>query len=298
MLETRLLRYFVAVAEAEHIGKAATLLHVSQSPLSRQIRQLEESLGLPLFEREHRRLRLSSAGKWFLGRVRPLLGQLEALQTDAERLSRGEAGTLRIGFVKSALWTSLLPRALQRLRASRGEVAIELRSAASSVQLAAVRRGELDVGLVHEATADAELSSLVLREEALWLALPEAHPLATRRRIAPADLDGVDWVALRSGTRAHATGEAFLAACRRYGFLPTVRLTASDQETVLGLVAAGMGLALLPRSAASARRVGVVLRHLAWLKLKRGLHAVSRSSNASPLAREFLDCLAAVRDAG
>jgi len=289
-IELRLLRYFVAVAEAEHIGRASAVLHISQSPLSRQIRQLEEALGLQLFERERQRLHITNAGRWLLGRARRLLDQADALGRDATRLSRGEAGTLRVGFVKSAMWTNLLPRALRAFRATRADVAIELRNAHSATQLAAIRRGAIDIGLVHESPTDPSLSSALLTSEPLCLALRSEHMLATRKRLSPKDLDGADWIVL-SAKRATQRREAFLAGCARAGFTPNVRFEVGDQGTVLGLVEAGMGFALLPNSASSASLPGVTLRRLAWLELTRKLYVVTRSSGASAVATEFLACL-------
>src|ERR1700733_15338260 len=116
MLELRLLRYFVAVAEVEHVGRAAEALHISQSPLSRQLRQLEEQLGLRLFDRERQRLRLTHAGRWLLRESRRLLEHAERLQKEAAQVARGAWGSLRIGFVKSAMWTGVLPHALRAFR--------------------------------------------------------------------------------------------------------------------------------------------------------------------------------------
>ena len=294
MIELRLLRYFVAVAETEHVGRASKLLHVSQSPLSRQIRQLEEATRLALFERERQRLRITTDGRWLLGRARALLAQAETLERDALRLARGEVGTLRIGFVKTAMWTALLPRALRRFRAKHGSVVVELRSARTLVQLAALRAGELDVGFVHDAPPDDGVACHVATEEPLCLALPAGHALAERRRVTPADLDGMDWIALETGLRERTRNEALLAACERRGFTPTVRFSARDQDTIIGLVAAGMGAAFLPESAGASRRAGVVLRALPWLKLSRALRAVTRVANVPRVAKEFVDCVKTV----
>ena len=292
MIELRLLRYFVAVAETEHIGHAAKLLHVSQSPLSRQIRQLEEITELALFERERQRLRITSAGKWFLGRARIVLGQMDALERDAARLAKGETGTLRIGFVKTAMWSELLPRALGIFRARHPDVAIELKNARPAIQLPAIRRGELDVAFVHDAPTDEGLSCLVLREEPLGLAVPKAHALAKRKTIAPADLEGIDWIALRSARREARSNETLLAACARRGFRPHVRFTVSDQETMLGLIAAGMGVGFLPESSLVSRlATGVKLRPLRWLKLTRGLRAVTRGADVSSITLELITSL-------
>jgi DNA-binding transcriptional LysR family regulator len=289
VVDLRLLRYFVAVAEVEHVGRAAEALHISQSPLSRQLRQLEEQLGLRLFDRERQRLRLTSAGLWLLQESRMLLERAEQLERDATRIARGDSGSVRIGFVKSAVWTGVLPTALRTFRSKRPDVSVELQGATSAMQAAAVLRGDLDVGLVHEVQPHADLVVVDLLNEPLLLALSSEHQLADRATITPKDLDGADWIVLAPIPGRH---ERLIAACGRAGFVPTVRLEASDQSTVLGLVHAGMGLALLPKSAERAAPVGVTLRRIPWLRLSRSLHAIRRGAAASPFAAELLVCLA------
>lgn len=288
MVDLRLLRYFVAVAELEHVGRAAAALRVSQSPLSRQLRQLEEQLGLRLFDRERRRLRLTTAGRWLLGESRKVLKRAERLERDAARMARGAAASVRIGFVKSAVWTGVLPAALREFRRKHPEVAIELKSARSTVQAAAVKRGDLEIGVVHEPPLDEELVVVPVVKEPIHLALPESHALARRSSITPKSLDGVDWIVLSPSPGKNAR---LLAACARAGFVPQVRFEASDQSTVLGLVDAGMGLAFLPKSAERAAPPGVVLRELPWLRLARTLYAIRRRGAASPFAAELLAAL-------
>jgi DNA-binding transcriptional LysR family regulator len=290
MIDLRLLRYFVAVAEVEHVGRAAEALGISQSPLSRQLRQLEELLGLRLFDRERQRLRRTGAGDWLLRESRGLIERAEQLERDAARVARGDSGRTRIGFVKSALWTGALPAALRSFRSKRPAVSIELRSATSEAQTTAVQRGDLDLGVVHEVSPHADLIHQELLSEPLLLAIGAQHRLARIKTIAPKDLDGADWIVLAPKPGKH---ERFIGACGRAGFVPTVRFDAGDQSTVLGLVAAGMGLALLPKSAERVLPVGVTLRELPWLRLCRSLHAIRRADDASPFAGEISACLVA-----
>ncbi len=294
MLELRLLRYFVAVAESEHLGRAATRLHVSASPLSRQIRQLEDSLGLPLFSREKQRLRLTGAGTWFLERAQRLLGQATALEEEAGRYARGEQGSLRIGFVTSAMWTASVPRAIQRFRAERPEVTLQLLAARSPAQHAALRRGEIDIALVHAPPTDPGLTHVTLVREPLCLAVPPGHALARRKAIDAAALDGAPFVAL--GARGSREHESLLAAGARAGFAPVIDIHASDQGTQLRFVAAGLGVALVPASAGAASS-GVVLRPLPWLGALRSLFLVTRTGDVSPAAQHFVGLLAQVHQA-
>jgi len=290
MIELRLLRYFVAIAEVEHVGRAAAVLHVSQSPLSRQLRALEDAVGLRLFDRERKRLRLTEAGRWFLAESKSVLAHAERLERDAARRARGEAGVIRVGFTKNAFWNGVAPAALRAFRAARPGVAIELRNADSTAQRAALARGEIDVGLVHDAASQAGVARVELLREPLSLFLPADHPLARRARVAPRDLDGADWVALVP-PNATRRDDPLLAACRRAGFTPQIRFEATDQATVLGLVEAGMGAALLPASAARASPSAVVVRAASWLRAPRVLHAIRRTDDASPLAAAFVACL-------
>ena len=128
MIDLRQLRQFVAVAEAEHVGRAAEVLAMSQSPLSRQIMQLEASLGLPLFERVRKRVRLTREGRGFLDEARALLAQAERLEAQARRIGRGDAGTLTLGYVEGAVHAGVLPAVLRQFRAPRRDIRIELQA--------------------------------------------------------------------------------------------------------------------------------------------------------------------------
>jgi DNA-binding transcriptional LysR family regulator len=282
VLDLRLLQYFLAVADVEHVGRAAEQLHISQSPLSRQVRALEQQLGLELFRRERRRIRLTEAGRWLQAEARVLLDQAARLEVDSQRLARGEIGRISVGFVRSAMWSRVLPAALRRFGREHPEVRLELRNLGSDAQLAALRRGELDLALVHAGPRLPELLVEPLLEEPYLLALPEGHALATRRRLAPAQLDGAPWVAL-SRTLHPALHDRFLAACGRAGFVPDVRSEAADHATMLALVESGLGLALVPASARpSARLPGVVFREAAWFPARLRVELVRRKSDTSP----------------
>ncbi len=282
MLELRLLRSFVAVAETEHVGRAAERLHISQSPLSRQVRQLEAQLGLVLFRREKQRIRLTDAGRWLRVEARALLDRASGLEREAGRRAQGETGTLAVGFVRTAMWSRLLPSALRRFRRAHPDVRVDLRVLASEGQFEELRRGDLDLGLVHTLPRDADLSAVELTVEPFLLALPRGHSLARRRRLAAGDLDGQAGVVLSRAV--HALGyDRLVAAAGRAGFVLEVRAEGSDHATVLGLVESGAGIALVPASARRAGR-GVVFRELPWFPLTTRLLLVRRSGPQPPLA--------------
>lgn len=265
MLDLRQLRYFVAVAETEHVGQAAERLHISQSPLSRQIAQLEKNLGLTLFERGQQRIRLTRDGQVFLAESRALLRHAERLESLGRRLGRGEEGGLCIGYVADAIHTGILPGALRALRDAQPDVHIALYNLAPAAQFEGLRQRSLDIALVHEPPAadDPDLLAAPLRQDPLLLALPAKHPLADRAEITPADLDGRPWIAVENA-QDPAWRDTFIASCTAAGFTPDIRLDAAEPLTALGLVASGLGLALVQQSMAGATTEEVAVRELPW----------------------------------
>lgn len=280
LLDLRLLRYFVTVAETEHVGRAAERLHVSQSPLSRQVRQLEAQLGLSLFRREKQRIWLTDEGRWLLAEARALLDRTSRLEREAVQRARGEAGSLSVGFVRTAMWNHLLPSAFRHFRRAHPDVRVDLRTLGSEAQFEELRRGELDLGLTHATPRGTDLVPVELLVEPFLLVLPRGHSLATRKRLAPEDLDGRAGVVL-SRAVCPASYDRLMAAGARAGFVLDARAEASDHATVLGLVESGAGIALLPASARTAGR-GVVFRDLPWFPLKTRLLLVKRGGSVSP----------------
>jgi DNA-binding transcriptional LysR family regulator len=286
MLELRLLRYFVAVAETEHVGRAAVRLHISQSPLSRQIRQLETQLGLELFQRIGRRLELSEAGRRLLAPARDLLARADAFEREASDAGRAPP-RLSVGFVVTALTTGVLSAALRRLRARHPELQIDLRNANSESQLALLRAGELDVALVQALPAARELRSQLVLEQPYQLAVPRSAPFA-RRALTPALLGAQSWIAIATSEPAR---ERWLAACAAAGFVPHVVIEVADYASALALVDAGMGVALVPASERARAPAHVVFRALDWFHTSARLWVVTRV-HASPQVEELARQLA------
>ena len=276
MIELRLLRYFVAVAETEHVGRAATRLHISQSPLSRQIRQLEDLLGVELFERERRRIRLTTAGRWLLEPARDMLARADGLLREAKARADGEAGQIAIGFVSAALQSGVLPAALRTLRRERPNVRIALRQAASRDQIVALRAGEIDIALVHRPPRTPDLEVRPLLEQPYVLAVPRHSPLA-RGPIRPARLDDQPWIIVLAG---EADRERWVAAWAVAGFRPAIAVQVVEWGSALTLVGAGVGAAFVPASYAAAPPAHVVIRPVPWLAMSSPLCLVRRRTPA------------------
>ena len=195
-MELRHLRYFVAVAEELHFGRAARRLHIAQPPLSRQIRDLERDVGTPLFERRPRGVELTPAGRAFLPEARLTLAQAERAQRTAQRAAMGETGRLRVGFVEAAADTGILPDVLSFFRMHLPSIGLSLFEMDSLQQAEAFRDGRIDLGLLSSIPPDAArwLQVEVVHREPLVLAMPPTHPLVGRKRLALRDLAGESFV--------------------------------------------------------------------------------------------------------
>ncbi|MFF3641276.1 LysR substrate-binding domain-containing protein [Streptomyces sp. NPDC002564] len=294
MLDLRQLRYFVAVAETEHVGRAAEALHISQSPLSRQIAQLEKQLGLALFERSQQRIRLTSDGRVFLSEARALLRHADRLENLGRRLGRGEEGGLCIGYVGDAMHTGILPGALRALQDERPGIHVALYSLSTAEQFEGLRQRSLDIALVQEPPArdDPDLVAAPLLEDPLLLALPAHHPLAQRAEVTPADLDGQPWIAVEDAGDP-AWRDAFVGACVTSGFTPDIRLDAAEPLTALGLVASGLGLALIQRSMVRGTTEGVAVRELPWHEASVQLWAAWHHIDLRPVVASFRETVLA-----
>ena len=296
MIDLRQLRYFVAVAEEEHVGRAAERLHISQSPLSRQIAQLEEFLGLNLFERTQQRIRLTVDGRTFLAETKALLTHAKRLESLGKRLGRGEEGGLCIGYIENAMHTSVLPDALKILRTARHDLHIALYSQTSAEQLEGLRQRSLDIALVSEPPADddADLDSALVLDDVMLLAMPEHHPLAQKDVLRPEDLQAAQWISVASGLvtqRVAVHEEGFVAACMKAGFSPDIHLEVTEPMTALRLVGAGLGIAMLQKNLRASAPANVVLREVPWMQYTTPVWAAWHRINLRPLvamAKEVL----------
>jgi DNA-binding transcriptional LysR family regulator len=287
-MEMRQLRYFVAVAEELHFRRAAARLHISQPPLSQQIRALEEEMGCTLLARTRRRVELTAAGEAFLRDARALLSELDGAVDTARRIDAGQAGRLRVTFVGSAL-LSVVPGIVQRFRAARPGVELELRERSTVDQLRAVSAGIVDVGLVRPPLDEdlAELRCDVVLRERTVLALPVGHPLAALRRVPLRRLAAEPFVLF---PRAQAPGfhDRLIGSVAAAGAPPLVVQYAPEMLTIIGLVAAGIGLSLVPASVARLALDGVTYRPVAGAPGAE-LVAITRAGDPSASVRAFVE---------
>jgi len=260
-VELRHLRYFVAVAEELHFGRAAERLHISQPPLSMQIRALEDALGVQLLLRTQRRVSLTQAGAVFLGEARQILARTESAVLLAQRASRGEVGDLAVGFVSTADY-NVLPPLLREFRTRAPAVRLTLHESTTDRQLADLVDGRIDVGFVLPPVEDLRLAYRTIHREPLVAALPARHPLARKSgKVRLAALAEAPFI-LFPRPLAPSLYDAVVSFCRSAGFSPHVEQEAVQMQTIVSLVSAEIGVALIPASLQHLGRTGVTYKAL------------------------------------
>jgi DNA-binding transcriptional LysR family regulator len=246
LMEIRRLRYFMVVAEELHFGRAAARLHISQPPLSHQIRQLEAELGVELFQRTTRQVQLTPAGTELRERLGDILDVLDRAVEDLEDVQAGRAGKFTVGFVSSASYT-VMPQAVRRFRNELPDVRLTLVPLTSGQQVDQLYDGTIDLGIVRDGDASTGLSFEELYTEQLVACLPSDHPLASTREVSPAELAREPMISFPSSDMP-----GFVAQLRSIFSdpvpFPKVVHRVVHQETALGFVAAGMGFTVLPES--------------------------------------------------
>jgi DNA-binding transcriptional LysR family regulator len=285
-MELRHLRYFVAVAEELHFGRAAERLHMAQPPLSQQIRQLEVEIGFDLFRRTKRSVQLTEAGQLFLDRVRVIFAQVDQAIEIGRQASRGDLGQMIVGFVGSAAY-NVLPPILQAMRTQVPGVSLELRELTTVQQLQWVAEGNIDVGFVRPPVDLPGLESEVIFQEPLMVALSEYHPLCQDKTVAVRSLMNESFIQF---PRVLAPGlyDPIISLCQQAGFSPNVVQEAIQMQTIVSLVAAEMGVAIVPASLQNLQRKGVVYKPLAEVTPLVAIALVWRKF-PSPAVQRFVE---------
>ena len=259
-IEFRHLRYFVTVARELNFSKAAQLLHMAQPPLSRQIRQLEDELGAELIDRSARPLRLTAAGHFFYQQAQQMLDRLTEVRASTDRIARGERVWFGIGFVPSALY-GVLPEVIRRFREAQPAVDIGFSELTTLEQVGALKTGRIDVGFGRLRFDDPDIVSEVVSEEAVVAALRAGHPLARHKRVSLEQL-AAEPLLLYPARPRPSYADQVLEMFHSRKLTPTIALEANEMQTAIGLVVAGIGYALVPRSVQGLRGAGVMYRPL------------------------------------
>ena len=295
-MELRHLRYFVAVAEELHFGRAAQRLHIVQPALSKQIASLENEIGVQLFERTRRRVTITGAGRVLYEEVRVILQRIERAVETAQMTAAGQVGSLDLGFIGPAMW-SVLPRLLESHHRRLPDVRFRLSELSSAAQIASLRDGTLDAGFVrlplHEFD-DVEFT-VVLREPFV-VTLPEAHPAASVESVDLADLAAEPFIFVPRRVEP-GFHDRCIALCQSYGFSPGIVEEGTGPTAICGMVATGLGITLSPASILNAPWPGVVFRELSRPGLELELAVATRREEHSAALRGFLDTVAEIASA-
>jgi DNA-binding transcriptional LysR family regulator len=283
-IELRHLRYFVAVAEELHFGRAAEKLHMAQPPLSQQIKRLETLLGCELFIRTSRAVSLTAAGDALLERSGRLIARVKDDVEFVRRVGRGEKGKLRVGFVGSAMLTRL-PETLHEYRRLFPDVELQLQEMYTASILDGLQQYSIDVGIVRDGDLTPNLESIPILEERLIAIVPRRHALAARFRIRVVQLTDEPFV-FYPQSAGRTAWERTMQVCDAHGFRPTVVQEAPHWVTIVSLVGAGLGVSIAPECIAKITTGNVVSRPLTH-RASSFLNLAYRPNETSPVVREF-----------
>lgn len=288
-MEIRQLRYFVAVGEQEHFGRAAVALNIAQPALSRQIRQLEWELGVELFERLPRGVKLTEAGRTLLADAARILDDVSGFAERARAVAHGDRGRLRIGVAESASSHGTMVNALLEYRGAFPQVVLELQHMTSLNQIEALTARKIDAGFIYHMPDDRpDLSPLPVERTRIVLAVPESHPLAGKRRLLLRDLREAPMVWIRRAA-APATYDLTMRACIGAGISPSIVQEATSESIALSLVSVGGLLSFVTDTNLERCPGNVVLREVGDLDLHFTLSLVWRRGDASPALGRFVE---------
>lgn len=292
MFDLRQLRYFVAVAEELSFTRAAIRLHISQPPLSQQIQMLERDLGARLLERSKRRVALTEPGRVFLDEARQILARTEQARNRTAAAAAGSSGRLRLAYTPSVSFHPALPHILRQHRQAMPDVAIVLEEMDSETQFASLLANTIDVGFVrdtphHPAHKTGRLRWQTIDCEALLLAVPASHPLSSRKRLAFAEVAAEGFITQLHGSTV-TLHHRLMALAGKAGFEPRIVQQVQQINGMLALVAAGMGVALLPATMRAVNLPGVSYVPLTDADANLLLAIATRIDDASPVLQQFL----------
>jgi DNA-binding transcriptional LysR family regulator len=286
-MELRHLRYFVAVGEEQHFGRAADRLRIAQPALTRQIQDLEREIGFELFERLPRGVKLNATGTQFLKDAQRILQDVNEATLRAGRVARGQSGTLRIGFLEHSSWSGVVPNSFRRFRELRPNVELQLQPSTTLEQLDAVRSGALDAGFVHHVPKEyQEFERLRVGTARIVLAVPKGHPLTKLKKLHLRDLTNAPfvWFPRRS---APVLYDRLNHECVRGGLTsPRIVQEGLNEATILSLVSAGMGVGWVLDTAQG--RSPNVIMPVADVDVPLPLNLIWRKENSSPLLDGFI----------
>jgi DNA-binding transcriptional LysR family regulator len=285
-VELRHLRYFVAVAEELHFGRAAARLGIAQPPLSQQIQRLERAVGTRLLDRNSRRVQLTDAGQALLLEARRVLEAAGTAVEAARRAGRGEMGELRVAFAATVMFLEL-PRIIREFRQRYPRVHLDLREMPTGPQLTAVRQGDIDIGFVREPRPDPDLEIVTVMREPLRIAVNKRHPLAARPTLAVRDLAGEPFV-LFPAELAPGLHDQVVSLCHAAGFAPNIIEESRELYTSVSLVEAGVGVSILPASVEKLGWRGVRYRPIPSAAAETRIAAAWRRDRARPVVAAFM----------
>lgn len=294
-MELRQLKYFVAVAEELHFGRAAERCHIAQPPLSQQIKRLEEELGVTLLERTSRKVSLTPEGAEFLERARDIFGRIDEAVDRIQSMARGEEGCLRVGFIGPAA-LSPLPQAIRQFRERNPLIKLDFSAKSTSEQLPMLRNDRLDVVFVRLFGHDVDgLEQMTFLREPYVLALPEGHPLGGQERVDIRQLQDVPMV-FNQRIAQPALYRSLMGSFHKAGFTPNIVQEVNTEQSTVALVATGLGVALVPASSSLDQRAGVVFRPLDGDLPNWEITALWKARKETTLLKRFIGTITEFRE--
>lgn len=286
-MELRQFRYFVLLADALHFGRAATLAGIAQPALSQQIRRIERELGVSLFERTKRIVRLTEAGRVFLPEAKAALAQAEKALAVVDQAAKSRAGRLTVGIVGSAMHAGTISL-VQQFRERRPQVDLSIRFLTGDQPAEALRVRELDVAFSRPFSGETALEQFVVARENLIAVLPHRHRLAKSAVVKTRDLAAEPFV-LFERERSTVLFDAIIATCGNGGFSPNITLHGDEIHSIIALVAAGLGVAIVPESLRHATVRHATFRRLSPKTATVDLAVAWRKDDPSPLVATFVE---------